>query len=187
MITTRVLNFLEYGKYADWLLSQDRDTLAIYFGYTISPEHIEKLVDQIKADPLNHYFIVAEDERLNWAGTIHMALGKDRDVEFGIMVGKEYRGQGVGTKLIEQAILWARNRHHVNLYMHCLSHNKAIQHLCRKHGLKITTEYGESETRVTLPSPTLGTLGEEFVHRNFNVMQYYTNKQIDTFYRLLAA
>lgn len=175
MHTTRLLNVFEYSKYADWLKSQDTDTLSIYFGYPANAESVDKLVDSIMHDPLNHYFVVAENANLEWIGTIHIAVCAGDTVEFGIMVDSEYRGSGVGSKMIEAAILWARNRRLVNLYMHCLSRNKPIQHLCKKYGLQVTTEYGESETRVTLPQPTIGTYGEEIVNRNFNALQRLSN------------
>jgi GNAT superfamily N-acetyltransferase len=159
MITTRFLTHNEYNTYGDWLKSQDSETLNLYFGIPMNHSGIDQLIERINKDPSHHEFLIAEQAGKR-VGVVHIAICKG-EVEFGIIVDKKLRGQKVGSKLLSEAILWARNRRFHNLYMHCLSWNQPIKHLCHKHGLNTTSMYGESEVRVELPPPTFGSLVKE--------------------------
>jgi GNAT superfamily N-acetyltransferase len=164
MITTRFLLDTEYAQYADWLKARDRESLALYFGYAVTDENIDLLVQKIIKNSDDHYFLVAESA-VGWVGTVHIAVVGD-EVEFGLMVTKELRGQGLASRMMEEALLWARNRGYSELMMHCLTYNKPIQFLCRKHGLEVTNMYGESETKMKLPPPDFTTLTKEAAIRN---------------------
>lgn len=159
MITTRFLLSTEYPKYADWIKSQAQSDKHLYFGYAINDDGIDHLVEHIVKQADDHYFLVAEDPA-GWIGTLHIAI-VGAEVEFGLMVKPECRGRGIASRMMDEALLWARNRGYQELFMHCLTHNKPIQHLCHKHGLETTSMYGESETKVKLPPPNFGTLVQE--------------------------
>lgn len=159
MITTRLLTHNEYPSYGDWLKSQDDETLRLYFGVTMDESAIDMLINRIVKDPSSHEFLVGEREGKR-VGCVHIAVSKD-EVEFGIIIDKKLRGQKVGSKLLSEAILWARNRNYQNLYMHCLSWNQPIKHLCAKHGLKMNSEHGETEVKVDLPPRTFQSLVKE--------------------------
>lgn len=159
MIITRFLTQNEYPTYGDWLKSQDAETLKLFFGIHMDDMGIDKLIDRIMKDPSQHEFLVAEQHGKR-VGVVHIAIYRG-EVEFGIIVDKDLRGKKVGSKLLSQAILWARNRRYQNLYMHCLSWNQPIKHLCHKHGLQTTSMYGESEVKVELPPPTFQSLVKE--------------------------
>lgn len=159
MITTRFLSHSEYASYGDWLKSQDEETLRLYFGILMDEGSIDSLVKGICNDPNKHEFLIAEKDGLR-VGCVHIAIG-NKEVEFGIIIAKNLRGQKVGSKLLGEAIIWARNRRYSELYMHCLSWNQPIRHLCAKHGLAMTSEYGETEVKVGLPPPSFASLVKE--------------------------
>ena len=159
MITTRFLADSDYRLYAAWLKSQATDDRHLYFGYAINNDGIDILVDKIIAEQDNHYFLIAEDAA-GWIGTLHIAI-VGNEVEFGLMVKPECRGRGIASRLMDEALIWVRNRGYRELFMHCLTHNRPIQHLCHKHGLETTSEHGESETKVQLPPPNILTLTKE--------------------------
>ena len=164
MITTRFLLQHEYAEYATWLKNRDAEARNIYFGYAVTDENIDLLVEKILDHPDDHYFLVAESA-VGWVGTVHIAITGD-EVEFGLMVTKELRGQGIASRLMEEALLWARNRGYSELMMHCLTYNKPVQFLCRKHGLEVTNMYGESETKIKLSPPDFNTITKEAAIRN---------------------
>lgn len=164
MITTRFLVDGEYSQYADWLKSRDLEARQLYFGYNTSDENIDELVKRIIDHSDDHYFLVAESAT-GWVGTLHIAI-VGSEVEFGLMVAKELRGHGIGTLMMDEALLWARNRGYSELMMHCLTYNKPIQALCHKYGLETTNMYGESETKVKLPPANFATLTKEAAIRN---------------------
>lgn len=164
---TRFLSRREYAQFASWLKSQDADTLVLYFGIAAGDAMIDALVERIIKSSDKHYFLIAEQSG-RWLGVVHIATS-DTTVEFGITVDRDHRGQGIGSQLIEQALIWARNRGYQELFMHCLGWNKPIQHLCRKHGLQVRDSYGDYEVTVRLEPPSPETWWQEILtaQRNF--------------------
>lgn len=178
MFTTRFLDKTEYFKYEDWLKSLDRETLHMFFGYAVKNDTIHRLVGDIVKDSKNHNFLIAEDCN-QWIGIIHIAETTVDEVEFGIIVHKDYRKQDVADTLMHEAIIWARNRGYHALYMHCLSWNHAIKRLCAKHGLLVKSDSGESETKMALPPATPYTWGAEMAIKNRNIYKMFLQKNLD--------
>ena len=164
MIITRFLAHSEYSRYGDWLKSQSQETINLYFGIPYNEAAIDALVDKIISMADEHEFLVAEDHG-RIIGCVHIA-GAGKEVELGIIVHEEYRGEKLGSRLLGEAIIHSRNRGYKDLYMHCLSWNQPIRHLCTKHGLSMTNMYGESEVKVKLPPANLGTILAETNTRN---------------------
>ena len=174
MITTRILYHWEYTEYAGWLKSQDSETLRLYFGVEVKPEFIDRLVERITANPGRNYFIVAEYNHI-WAGTIHIAIDQDT-VEFGIIVREDQRGQSIGSRLIEEALVWARNRGYRRLFMHCIQQNSAIQHLCRRHNLPYKNMYGDVEVEIELEPADLQSFTKEISIIQRNIFQKFVKR-----------
>ena len=166
MITTEFLSIKDYPKYRGWLEIQDEETRQLYFGIAGSQTVIFALMDLIIGNPDEHYFLVAKD-KTKWVGTIHIAVN-NCVVEFGIIVSKEYRGQGIANQLMDEALTWARNRGYTELFMHCLGWNKPIQHLCYKHGLETKNIYGDSEVEMKLPPANWVTINKEICTKQRN-------------------
>jgi len=164
MLTTRFLSESEYAQYGDWMKSRDQEARNLYFGYNASDENIDSLIERVLANPDDNYFLVAETVN-GWIGTIHIAI-TGSEVEFGLMVTKECRGQGIASQMMDEALVWARNRGYRELFMHCLSYNQPVKRLCHKYGLETSNMLGESETKVTLPPPNMLTYTKEAAIRN---------------------
>ena len=167
MIITEFLPIHDYAQFGDWLRIQDEETRQLYFGVAGSEHVINALMDRVIGNPEDHYFLVARDAG-RWIGTIHIAVN-NRVVEFGIIVDEEYRGQGIAGEMLEEAILWARNRGYRELFMHCLGWNKPIKHLCHKHGLETKNMYGDSEVEMKLPPANWVTINKEFCIKQRNL------------------
>ena len=165
MITSRFLTQEEYPQYATWMKSQSTKSRNIFFGYQVSDENIDDLVQGIVANPDDHHFLVLEKSDA-WIGTLHIARTGKNDVEFGFMLDQHYRGVGLGDRLMDEGLTWARNRGYNEVFLHCVASNKPVQFLCHKHGLKVTTEYGESETKAKLPPADLYSITKEVAVRN---------------------
>jgi ribosomal protein S18 acetylase RimI-like enzyme len=158
----------EYDMYGDWLLRQDAETLKNYFGVTVTPGFVRGFVDRVAMSPGKHQFLIAFNES-QWVGSLHMAMNLNTDIEFGIIVDKEHRGQGIADRLMDEAVTWAQNRRFQKLHLHCLSWNQPIKHLCRKYGLEIRQRDGSGDVNVELPPPSLISVGKEFVSMNRNI------------------
>jgi RimJ/RimL family protein N-acetyltransferase len=177
MITTRFLTTSEYGQYGNWLKKLDFETRRTYFGIPQSDEGIDVLITGIKNNPTKHNFLVAEYKN-QWIGTIHIAESEIDEVEFGVIVDADHRGNGIADRMMREAIVWARNRGYHSLYLHCLSWNQPIKHLCIKHGMQLHSEYGETETKMPLPPPDLHTYTEEMLTRNKNVYRMMLQRMV---------
>lgn len=171
MIITEFLPVQDYAKFKDWLIIQDEETRQLYFGVAGSQHVIEALMDRVLANPDDHYFLVAKDDA-RWVGTIHIAVS-NRVVEFGVIVDDEYRGQGVAGTLLDEAIVWARNRGYQELFMHCLGWNKPIQHLCHKYGLETHNMYGDSEVEMRLDPANWVTINKEICIKQRNLFHKF--------------
>ena len=177
MITTRFLFTSEYGQYSDWLKRLDFDTRQTYFGVPQSDEGIDALVRGIVNKPKEHFFLVAE-YRGQWIGCIHIAESSIDEVEFGVIVDPAHRGKGIADRMMSEAIVWSRNRGYHSLYMHCLSWNQPIRHLCRKHRLEMRSESGETDVKMSLPPADFTTITQEMITRNRNVYRMMLQRTV---------
>lgn len=171
MIITAFLTFKQFLEYGTWLKSQDAETRQLYFGIAASDFVIDSLVDRIISEPDEHHILVATKNG-KWVGTVHIATNMST-VEFGIIVDQDHRGQGIGNQLIEEAIVWARNRKYKELFMHCISSNTAIRYLCNKHGLQSRNMMGESEVNMPLDPPNWVTISKEVTARQRSMFHLY--------------
>ena len=167
MYTCQWLDAPKYHRYGQWLQEQDADTLQTYFG-SAGPGIIESLMLRIEAEPDQHAFLVAANCD-GWLGTLHIAEVTQQQVEFGLIVHRDHRGLGIGSDLLTQGITWARNRGYTELFMHCLSHNAAVKHLCHQHGLEPRDLGGDSETKIALAPATWITVNQELVTQQRNL------------------
>lgn len=163
--------------------SQDLETLNTYFGFAVNSEYVDRLVKTIVDKPSAHNFLVAEDNGV-WVGVIHIAESAIDEVEFGVTVAKSQRKKGIADRMMSEAILWARNRGYHGLYMHCVTWNTPIRRLCMKHGLIVKSEYGESETKMTLPPPDLISLGQEVAVQQKNIYSLLLQKNLQLLHEL---
>lgn len=175
MFTTEFLGKQDYYRYGDWLNNQDVETQQLYFGVAGGTGLIERLMDNIEAESDQHEILVAKNGN-GWLGTLHIAKINTTTVEFGIIVHADHRGSGIGNAMLEEAIVWARNRNYSELFMHCLGYNKPIQHLCQKHGLLPRSIMGDSEVNIHLNPPSWVTIASEVGIRQRNVYHAFLQK-----------
>jgi RimJ/RimL family protein N-acetyltransferase len=168
MVTTMFLSTSDYRLYGDWLNQQDDETLKMYFGISITRGFIRNFIDKIEANSDSHKFLVAFDNE-RWVGVLHMAIPDNNEVEFGFIVDQSYRGNGVADRLMDEGITWCQNRGFKRLFLHCLSWNQPIKHLCKKYGLELRSEQGDTEVNVPIPPPSLISIGKEFATQNRNI------------------
>jgi GNAT superfamily N-acetyltransferase len=169
VLTTEFLSRDQFSEYGAWLKSQDSETIHLYFGCAIGTQAIDAIVEKFSADPKNNRILVAKIDG-NWAGTIHIAT-HNNEVEFGVIVSQQYRKKGIANRMMDQAITWSRNRFYKDLYMHCISWNRPIKHLCDKHGLTPRNMMGDSQANLRLPPPNVGTYLKEQLNTQRNLLK----------------
>jgi GNAT superfamily N-acetyltransferase len=174
MLRTKFLSEQDYSKYGEWLRQQDEETRQMYFGVSSSDGVINELMSKILSRPEDHFFLIALDGD-QWVGTLHIAT-KGLQVEFGLIVDPARRGEGIASMMLEDALTWARNRNYRELFMHCLTWNRPINHLCRKHGLTTRNMMGDSEVAIILDPPTWITLNKEVCIEQRNLFHAFLDK-----------
>lgn len=101
-----------------------------------------------------------------------------RAAEFGLSVGNQARGRGLGTALFLRAAAHARNLGISSLFMHCLSENRAMMRIARKAGMVIRQTHGEADAYLALKPGTLATAIEEGVQRQVALIDFALKRQL---------
>jgi hypothetical protein len=78
----------------------------------------------------------------------------DADAEAAFSIEREWQSHGVGSVLMGQMLLAARNRGIRTLHMICLADNQRMQQLAKKFDAQFTFEYGSVIGEVETPYPT---------------------------------
>lgn len=141
----------EYANHLKHLSDQDRYTR---FGYNARPENIDQMILDVIYNSNNHHiFTYFLDDHI--VGFGHLALDGD-DWELAVSVSEEYQGKGIADALMEYMIAWGKTHGVKVVYMYCITENKKIQHLARKHGLKAVDRNSSDMTaKVELPKATV--------------------------------
>lgn len=157
MITVTHTNIYKIGEYSTHLKNLSESDTISRFGYNARPHSIDQLILNMCYNPTDHELWYATmddtDARVGWG---HMAKNSDGTWELAVSVEAEHQRKGIGNKLMQEMLTWAKFYQVQEVYMHCIEENKVIQHLADKHELK-KKEYGDGERTVTIniPKPNL--------------------------------
>jgi len=171
MLTTvrRVLPH-EYPKYRTHLKQLDAESKVLRFGFPTNDSVIDTLCDKFEATPDKHILFAIEDINLNFVAVGHISLAGEMELAFSVL--KEYQGQGMGNLLMKRCIQWCRTKGILEGCMVCLSSNAAIKHLCKKHGISMTSEHGETLATIKFDQPDVTTYVNEVTDSNLAVIDY---------------
>jgi len=175
MISTRFLSTEEYPKFGWWLKGLNAEDRRMYFGMFVTDEYIDQLIARITASADQHTFLVSYNST-GWLGVLHIARVSDDSIEFGISVYEEYRNLGIGSDLIREGIVWARNRGYQRLYLHCVKRNTVMAHLADKHGLETVEHQVELDSAVKLSPPSWYSLQQETADVNRRMFYLWLNR-----------
>lgn len=155
-------------EYKAHLKSLDNESLIYRFSRIMTPEAIDLYVDSIPES--NHILGAISTLYGEVAAAAHMAVDDcGTQCEVGISTDLRYRRKGVAKELMQHILTMCTNRGIHQLYMTCLTDNKAIINLCKKVGLAVVSSRGESETVLELPSVSFASLNKELTMNNMVV------------------
>jgi RimJ/RimL family protein N-acetyltransferase len=99
---------------------------------------------------VNMWFVVEDGIKI--VATCHVAMNRETNTaEMGCTVSPDYRNQKIGQELFNRGITWARMAGAENVFMHCLSENRAIQHIAKKGGMTVVTiDPSEKESTIQI-------------------------------------
>ncbi len=154
IIPIRALTTRHRRRIAEHILGLTTHDRYLRFGYVATDEQVNKYVDGLdfKRDEIYGIF----NRRLQLIAMTHLAISTDPKnpscAEFGVSVNSEARGKGLGTALLERAILHARAENIDMLFIHALSENAAMLKIARKAGAVVESFGGEVEAHLQLPT-----------------------------------
>jgi GNAT superfamily N-acetyltransferase len=162
MLTYRKLMPPETGRLKAHLLRLDEEDRRLRFGHFVSPQVILAYVDAI--DWQRTWIIgafedgvlrgVAELRDTGAPGHTTPDLKKGgRCGELSVSVEPGFRRQGVGTRLLQETLLIARNRAFDTLYLLCLPENRQMQRLAARFAGQLSFQDGDVEVRLKSPQP----------------------------------
>lgn len=166
----------EYDKYRQHLVSLDADSRVLRFGYPVKDEIIDILCQGFAADPDHHVLFCVENHRLEFVAMGHIALGDSMELAFSVL--KPYQGQGMGSGLIRRCIQWCRTHNVLEGEMVCLSHNRAIRHLCVKHGIHTSSSQGETQAQIRLDPAGVDTYMEQAIDQNTAIFDWLSKRAL---------
>jgi GNAT superfamily N-acetyltransferase len=160
---------MERGKITAQLLELDAEDRRLRFGCAMADEAVARYVRGIDFERDALFGVYGADLRL--VGACHVAQTGDL-AEFGVSVSPVYRRRGIGSALVARAALHARNVGIGNLFMHCLSENAGMKHIARQLGMRIITQFGESDGSLELSGGDFASLVEEMTEQGVALYDY---------------
>lgn len=157
----------DYGKYAEHLIRLDQDDRYCRFCSPLSDFAIKAYVERISPDDA---IFVEYDEELRAIAAVQISVsylpGETEDdetvvAEIGISVNKEARGRGLAKKLLERAVLYARNQGIERLETICLLSNRRMQDLVREIGMEVESHPDGRKAALDVPPPDFASLSNE--------------------------
>jgi RimJ/RimL family protein N-acetyltransferase len=154
------------------------------FGRSMTPDALREYVAGIDFDRDAVFGVFDDDLRL--AGVAHVGRTED-GAELGVSVVPAARGKGAGSALFERANAYARNHGLRQLFMHCLTENKAMMHIARKAGMSIVTEAGEADAYLELPPADAATIAQELLQERVALYDIALKAQLRAAKRFAAS
>lgn len=149
------------GKCLEHFLRLDSESVYTRFCAPLKEEALTNYVKKMNFEKDGIFGVFDID--LNIVGIGECVLESQKDsAEVAFSVEKDYQGQGLGNKLMERVVRFAKSQNKHHLEMVCLRTNAVTVHLAQKHGLHIQSSYGESHAVIDMDevNPVLENLNE---------------------------
>ena len=147
------------------------------FGHQASDGQIGRYVDTLDFEHDEVFGIF--NRRLELIAMAHLAYrqadatrGRSASAEFGVSVVPHARRRGFGRRLFEHAMLHARNRGIVSIFIHALSENTAMLKIVRDAGATVHRDGSESEAWLALPPDSIASHLDEFLGERAAELDY---------------
>jgi RimJ/RimL family protein N-acetyltransferase len=166
MTPIKLISDVQKKEVLTHLLSLDREDLRLRFGYTPTDSIIEKYVNDSWDKKGNQWFGVYDSKVDGLIATLHVALMNHSAAEIGCTVYKQYRKHGIGNNLFVRGSTWAKSFGVKEIYMYCLSENKAIQKIAKNNKMHVVTiEGGEAEATLSTPYDPMASIKDVLLDR----------------------
>ena len=152
MIPRKLTTFDKQKLVEHFMVDIVKNDRRLRFGYEAPDSSVKKYIEDslYNFGTINMWFVVEDESKL--IATCHVALNRETNTaEMGCTVSPDYRNQKIGQELFNRGITWARMAGAENVFMHCLSENKTIQHIAQKGGMTVVTiDPSEKESTIQI-------------------------------------
>ncbi len=163
------------AKVLEHFLRLDKDSIYTRFCSPLNPDGITRYVSRINYSRDGIFGIF--DQELNIIGVGECVILEDKDhAEVGFSVELGYQGNGLGGKLMERIVRFAKSMDKHHLEMICLRTNAKSIHLAKKFGLKIQNNY-EGESIAVIDMENIQPSVERINEKVEDTFAYYALKQ----------
>ena len=150
MIPIKLNTKLQMEEVITHFLSLEREDLRLRFGYTPTDSIVREYVESSWSTKHDKWFGVYDSGKC--IATAHVCIMKNDTAELGFTVSKDYRKLGIGNKLFVRGTTWAKSLGAKQLFLHCLSENKAIQKIAKNNNMNVVIlTGGEAEATIATP------------------------------------
>jgi len=191
-VPIRTLSPRHRGRIQAHLLALDARDRYLRFGYPATDEQVKRYVASL--DFARDEIFGIFNRRLRLIAMAHLAYaapdacGEDaRRAEFGVTVLPAARAQGYGGRLVEHAVLHARNRGVDTFFIHALTENTPMLRIARRAGAAVDRSGSESEAVLRLPPDNVLTRFSELVETQAAEFDYRMKEHANRVDRLLEA
>lgn len=158
--------------FRDHLIRLDPQTRYDRFGVQVSDEYLANYAELcFKPDAITYGYF--EDGLIRGAAELRMFPSTEtpglKDAEGAFSVERTWRRRGIGTDLMGQLVLVARNRRIATLTIVCLLHNKAMVKLARKFETHLTFERNDVTGKLVARAPSALSLWRELVDNTLDL------------------
>lgn len=169
------LNDLNRDKVKEHFFRLDEASRYSRFCSHMKDEMLEKYIAKMNFEDSGIFGVF--DESLNIIGVGECVIIKDKDfAEVAFSVEQGYQGNGLGVKLMERIVRFAKSQGKHHLEMNCLRSNVKSVHIAKKFGLKIQHDYG-SETVASIDMKDTLPAVENFNEKVEDTFAYYALQQ----------
>ena len=150
----------EHAVIADHLKRLDPETRRLRFGNPVNDAFLERYAALALGEDavVSGCFI-----RGTMRGVAELRFLDDgrREAEGAFSLEPDFQGFGLGAALFGRTIALARNRGVRRLYLTCLSENRRMQRIARRHGAELSFVEGDVTADIRRPYADAGSLAEE--------------------------
>ncbi len=149
----------------------------------LSDDAISKYVDGV--DFMRHTMLGAFNEHAQLIGLAELAPGAEES-ELAFSVRPDLRSRGIGTRLMERALLYARVCGTGKVFVMYLSDNTPMSRMARNAGMQAKTAGGETYAGRELAAPSAQELSRWFIDEAIAQGEYFSVLGIERWGRLLT-
>lgn len=158
--------------FRDHLLRLDADTRYNRFGLQVTDTYLSDYAE-LCFEPGTITYGYFEDGMIRGAAELRLYPAKDdpnrKEAEAAFSVERDWRRRGIGTEMMGQIVLVARNRQVKTLTIFCLRRNKAMLALARKFEADLKFEMNDVTGHLEARPPTALSLWREMVDNTLDI------------------